>query len=93
MAGSEKRHRVSAWRCVDCIEITEVVRTTDRCVVARAKETGKLINLPRNITQFSPGRAIVPDWFARRVKEEGRAGQGGSRDDRWCVNQTEGAET
>lgn len=55
------RHRV------DCIEITEVVRTTERCVIARAKHTGKLINLPRGITQFCPGRAIVPDWFARKT--------------------------
>ena len=56
------RHRV------DCIEITEVVRTTDRCVIARAKHTGKLINLPRRITRFYPGRAIVPQWFACKVR-------------------------
>ena len=69
------RHRL------ECIEITDVVRTTDRCVIARAKATGKLINLPRSITQFSPGRAIVPVWFARRAKEEGREGEGGPLDD------------
>ncbi len=58
------RHRL------ECIEITDIVRTTDRCVIARAKATGKLINLPRSISQFCPGMAIVPDWFARKVREK-----------------------
>ncbi len=55
------RHRV------DCIEITDIVRTSDRCVIARVKDTGKLINLPRAITQFLPGRALVPMWFALKA--------------------------
>ncbi len=60
---------MNTWNRVECIEIKEIISTSDRCVIARCKDTGKPINLPRSITEFYPGRAIVPAWFARKVME------------------------
>jgi len=49
------------------IEIVEIIATTDRCIQARIKSTGKVANFPRFITDFTPGSAWVPAWLAIRL--------------------------
>jgi len=49
------------------IEIAAIVGTTDRGVKAVIKETGRTVCLPRSITDFVPGHAIVPAWFYEKI--------------------------
>jgi len=55
------------------IEIVEIIATTDRCIQARIKSTGKVANFPRLITEFTPRIAWVPDWLAVRLLKEEEA--------------------
>ena len=49
------------------VEISAIVATTDRCVKAVVRRTGKVANFPRRITDFAPGTAIVPAWLAMKI--------------------------
>lgn len=59
-------HR-AAYREVVSIELSEIVRCTDRGIWARVKSTGKLAWLSRDYTQMLPGRAVVPVWLYRKI--------------------------
>ena len=69
MAGQKKRHHMTPWasRRGNVIEISGIVSTTDRCIKAVVKKTGKVANFPRRITDFAPGMAIVPLWLYRKI--------------------------
>ncbi len=49
------------------VSISGIVDTTDRCVEAVVSATGKVARLPRRVTDFAPGLAIVPEWLAIKI--------------------------
>jgi len=49
------------------VAISGIVGGTDRCVEAVVADTGKVARLPRRVTDFAPGLAIVPEWLANKI--------------------------
>ena len=50
------------------IEISDIIDTSsERSIEVVLKETGKRAHLPRRVTEFAPGLAIVPFWLYRKI--------------------------
>lgn len=51
------------------IEISDIIRTTERVVEVIIKATGKPASMPRDLVEFFPGVVYVPAWLAQKIKE------------------------
>jgi len=52
---------------VAALELSDILRTTDRGIWVRIKATGKLAWLPRSRSQIFNRTAFVPQWLADKL--------------------------
>lgn len=61
------RSTTRAARPVVPVAITAILATKPKSIQVRFATTNKTAWLSRKLTQFTPGHAILPTWYAKKV--------------------------